>query len=364
MTYRIAHIPGDGIGPEVCREAWKCVREASGKAGLSLEVRDYDLGGERFLRTGEVLSDAALAELTRFDAIFLGAVGTPDVKPGVLEKGLLLKLRFELDQYINLRPIKLYPGVQTPLRDKGPEDIDLVVVRENTECLYTGVGGIMKQGTPDEVAQQTAVYTRKGTERCVRWAFELARTRPEKQLTLVDKANVLTYGHDLWRRVFEEVGAEYPDIARDAVFVDACCMYLVECPQRFDTVVTCNMFGDIITDLGASIQGGIGIAASGNLNPEGVSMFEPVHGSAPQFAGKNVVNPLAAILAGGMMLEHMRSASETEADAAARRKAAGLVDQAVTQVLAEGKLPDLSVNSGVGTDEVGDMIAQRIADIG
>jgi 3-isopropylmalate dehydrogenase len=362
MSYRLATIPGDGIGPEVTREAMKCLDVALGRVGLKVDRHEYGLGKDHYLRTGEPISEGILEELRGFDAIFLGAVGHPDVKPGILEKGLLLRLRFEFDQYINLRPVKLYPGVATPLRDKRPEDIDFVVVRENTECLYTGVGGILKQGAPDEVAQQTAIYTRKGTERCVRWAFELARSRPEKRLALVDKANVLTYGHGLWRRVFEEVGQEYPDVARDAYYVDACCMLMVEAPEKLDTVVTCNMFGDIITDLGASVQGGIGIAASGNINPEGVSMFEPVHGSAPPFAGKNVVNPLAAILAGAMMARYMGSADESPAEALGREKAAKLIETAVESVLGAGRIPDLSVHSGLGTDQIGDMIAEAITE--
>jgi 3-isopropylmalate dehydrogenase len=361
MTYKLATIPGDGIGPEVTREAMKCLDAALARVDLSVDRHEYGLGKDHYLRTGEAISDSILDELRGFDSIFLGAVGHPDVKPGILEKGLLLRLRFEFDQYINLRPVKLYPGVATPLARKGPEDIDFVVVRENTECLYTGVGGILKQGTADEVAQQTAVYTRKGTERCVRWAFDLAQSRQGKRLALVDKANVLTYGHDLWRRVFEEVGAEYPDVERDAYYVDACCMVMVEAPEKLDTVVTCNMFGDIITDLGASVQGGIGIAASGNINPEGVSMFEPVHGSAPPFAGKNVVNPLAAILAAAMMVRYMTSSDESPADAQARSRAADLMEESVETVLGQGRIPDLSVNSGLGTDEIGDMIAEEIA---
>lgn len=360
MTYRIAIVPGDGIGPEVTREAMKCLDAAAGALDLKIDRHEYALGKDYYLRTGEAISDSILEELRHFDAIFLGAVGHPDVKPGILEKGLLLRLRFEFDQYINLRPVRLYPGVTTPLRDKRPEDIDFVVVRENTECLYTGVGGVLKRGTPDEVAQQTAVYTRKGTERCIRWAFELARSRRRKHLSLVDKANVLTYGHDLWRRVFEEVGAEYPDVSRDAYYVDACCMVMVETPEKLDTVVTCNMFGDIITDLGASVQGGIGIAASANINPEGVSMFEPVHGSAPSFAGRNVVNPLAAILAAAMMVRYMSSAQESAQDAATRLSAAERIESAVERVLGAGRIPDLSVNSGIGTDRIGDMIAEAI----
>jgi 3-isopropylmalate dehydrogenase len=272
------------------------------------------------------------------------------VKPGILEHGLLLRLRFEFDLYVNLRPVKLYPGVDTPLKDKGPEDIDFVVVRENTEDLYCGVGGWLKKGTPDEVATQTAVYTRKGTERIIRWAFELARKRNRaKKLHMVDKANVLTYGHDLWTRVFAEVGREYPDIQQEHAFVDACCMWFVKNPEWFDVIVTTNMFGDIITDLGAMIQGGMGVAASGNINPEGVSMFEPIHGSAPKYAGQNVICPVAAIAATGMMMEHL--GEQPVADA---------IERAIVQALGSGKLGDLSTKSGVSTSEAGDLVASLV----
>ncbi|HOS94458.1 MAG TPA: 3-isopropylmalate dehydrogenase [Armatimonadota bacterium] len=349
--HRIAVIPADGIGPEVTREAMKVLAVAAQKTGFRYEAVEFDFGGERYLRTGEVLPDSALAELAQFDAIYLGAVGHPDVAPGVLEHGLLLKLRFELDQYINLRPVKLYPGVYTPIKDKGPEDIDFVVVRENTECLYCGIGGQLHKGTPHEVATQVMLYTRHGVERCIRYAYELARTRPEKKLTLVDKANVLTYGHELWGRVFAEVGQEYPDVQQDHAYVDACCMWFVKNPEWFDTIVTCNMFGDIITDLGAMIQGGMGIAASGNINPQGVSMFEPIHGSAPKYTGQNVINPLAAICAAQMLLEYL-----------GEKEAARMVDQAISDTLAAGRIPDLSVRSGLKTDQIGDMIAQAVAD--
>jgi len=284
------------------------------------------------------------------DAIYLGAVGHPDVEPGILEKGILLKLRFGLDQYINLRPVKLYPGVWTPLRDKGPADIDFVVVRENTEGLYLGVGGFIKKGTPDEIAVQEMVNTRKGVERCIRYAFEYTRTRnKKKKLTLCDKANVLTYSHDLWRRTFAEVGKEYPDIEKDYAFVDAACMWMVKNPEWFDVIVTCNMFGDIITDLGAIIQGGMGIAAGANINPEGVSMFEPIHGSAPKYAGKNVINPMAAICAAQMMLEHL-----------GEKEASRIVEEAIAKALADSKMKDLSTKSGLKTTEVGDLIVKNI----
>ncbi|HHJ00572.1 MAG TPA: 3-isopropylmalate dehydrogenase [Candidatus Aerophobetes bacterium] len=348
--YKIAVIPGDGIGPEVTREALKVLRTVSEKAGFEYQTVEYDFGAERYLKTGETLPDSALNELKEMDAIFLGAVGDPRVEPGILEKGILLKLRFGLDQYINLRPVKLYPGVWTPLRDKGPEDIDFVVIRENTEGLYLGLGGIMREGTLDEVAIQEMVNTRKGVERCVRYAFEYTRRRNrKKKLTLCDKANVLTYVHGLWRRVFEEVGKEYPDIEKDYAFVDATCMWMVKNPEWFDVIVTCNMFGDIITDLGAIIQGGMGIAAGANINPQGVSMFEPIHGSAPKYAGKNMANPLAAICAVQMMLEQIGE------DEAAR-----MVDNAIVKTLSSGKIKDLSARSGLHTDEIGDMVVRYI----
>jgi len=348
--YQIAVLPCDGVGPEVVAEGLKVMAVAAEKYGVEYETVEYDIGGERYLRTGEVLPDSVIAELSQCDAIYLGAVGHPDVPPGVLEQGILLKLRFGFDQYVNLRPIKLYPGVETPLKDKGPEDIDFVVVRENTEGFYAGMGGQLKRGTPDEVAVQTGIYTRKGTERIIRYAFEIARKRSKaKQLTCVDKANVLTHGHDLWRRTFVEVGQEYPDIKQENAFVDAVCMWFVKNPEWFDVVVTTNMFGDIITDLGAMIQGGMGVAASGNINPEGVSMFEPIHGSAPKYRGKDVVSPIAAICAAGMMMEHLGS---PEAGAA--------IEKAVISALASGKLGDLSTRSGVRTTEAGDLVASLI----
>jgi len=350
-VYRIGVIPGDGVGPEVVREGLKVIDAASRKAKFNYETVTYGFGGEWYLKTGEVLPDSAFEEMKKLDSIYLGAVGHPQVKPGILERGLLLRLRFGLDQYINLRPVVLYPGVPTPLRDKRPEDIDFVVVRENTEGLYLGIGGIMKKDTPDEVAVQEMVNTRKGVERCIRYAFELTRKRKKKmRLTLVDKANVLTFAHDLWQRVFYKVGEEYADIEKDHAFVDACCMWFVKNPEWFDTIVTCNMFGDIITDLGAMIQGGMGVAAGGNINPEGVSMFEPIHGSAPKYAGKNVINPIATILAGAMLLENL-----------GEEKAAKLIEQAVRKALSSGKIKGVGAGEmGLSTSEVGDLIASLI----
>ena len=348
--YNIAVLPGDEIGPEVVREGLKVIEAVSSITGFKIHTETYDFGGDRYLKTGEILPDSAIEEFRKMDAIYLGAVGHPGVAPGILEKGILLKLRFELDQYINLRPVKLYPGVWTPLKDKGPADIDFVVVRENTEGLYLGVGGNVKKGTPDEVAVQEMVNTRKGVERCVRYAFNYAKDRnKDRKLTLCDKANVLTYAHDLWRRTFAEVGEEYPDIEKDYAFVDATCMWMVKNPEWFDVIVTCNMFGDIITDLGAMIQGGMGIAAGGNINPEGVSMFEPIHGSAPKYTGKNVINPMAAISAAQMMLEHL-----------GEKKASHIVETAIAKTLATGKMKDLSTKSGVSTSEVGDLVVSKL----
>ena len=284
--YKIAVIPGDGTGPEVIAQGLKVLEAVAEREKFTYRLTYYDFGGERYLKTGELLPDSGIDELKKMHAIYLGAIGHPDVKPGILEKGILLRLRFELDQYINLRPVKLYPGVDCPLKNKGPEEIDFVVVRENTEGLYVGAGGFLKKGTPDEVAIQESINTRKGVERCIRYAFDFCQKRgKKKKLTLCGKTNVLTYAHDLWQRVFDEVSKEYPDIKIDYANVDAICMWMVKNPEWFDVIVTDNMFGDIITDLGAMIQGGMGIAAGGNINPRGTSMFEPIGGSAPKYTG-------------------------------------------------------------------------------
>jgi 3-isopropylmalate dehydrogenase len=346
MANRIAVIGGDGIGPEVTAEA----RKAIGAAGVACDFVDYDLGGERYLRTGEVLPDSVVDELRAFDAVLLGAVGRPDVPPGVLERGLLLRLRFELDLYVNLRPVKLLPGAPTPLAGRTSDEIDLVVVRENTEGAYVGEGGFLRKGTPAEVATQGSVNTRFGAERCVRYAFDLARRRPRHHLTLCHKTNVLTFAGDLWQRTVDAVASEYPDVSVDYVHVDAACLYLVESPQRFDVVVTDNLFGDIVTDLGAAIAGGLGLAASGNLNPprEAPSLFEPVHGSAPDIAGTGTANPLAAILSAAMMLDFLGATD-----------AAGRVEQAVAAVL--GKLGGTTAATmRHSTSEVGDLVAEAI----
>jgi len=349
--HKIAVIPGDGTGPEVVAEGLKVLKAVSQKVGFRYEITTFDFGGERYLRTGETLPDSAIGELRQFDAIYLGAIGHPDVKPGILEKGILLKLRFSLDQYINLRPVKLYPGVWTPLRDKGPEDIDFVVVRENTEGLYAGAGGVLKRGSPDEVAIQESINTRKGVERCLRYAFQFCRQRNRKKtLTLCGKTNVLTYAFDLWERAFHEIGErDYPDIKRQYAHVDATCMWMVKNPEWFDVIVTDNMFGDIITDLGAIIQGGLGVAAGGNINPEGVSMFEPIGGSAPKYAGKGVINPMAAISACQMMLEVL-----------GEKKAAQALEKAIIEVVST-KLKSMSAGKmGYSTSQVGDLVAEAV----
>ncbi len=306
---KIAVLGGDGTGPEVTREALKVLDAVSQKDGFDYSLEHLDWGSERYMKTGEIIPDGGIEQLKAFDAIFLGAVGHPDVTPGVIEKGLLLTLRFQLDQYINLRPVKLYPGVESPLAGKGPADIDFVVVRENTEDLYAGIGGFLKKGTPDEVATQTAIYSRKGCERWLRWAFEYTQKRNNpkgRRLTLVGKTNVLTFGHDLVNRTFQEVAQDYPDVEADYNHVDACCMWMVKNPEYYDVIATTNMFGDIITDLGAMIQGGMGVAAGGNINPDdgGTSMYEPMGGSAPKYTGQDVINPIAAIGAMAMLLEH------------------------------------------------------------
>ncbi len=346
-SYNIAVIPGDGTGPEVIAEGIKVLNSASKRFGFNLNLTYFDFGGDRYLKTGEVLPEGAVDELRKYQAIYLGAIGHPDVKAGILEKGILLRLRFELDQYVNLRPVKLYPGVDCPLKDKGPEHIDFVVIRENTEGLYAGAGGVLKKGTPDEVAVQESINTRKGVERCIRYAFEYCKKRNMmKKLTLCGKTNVLTFAFDLWERTFYEVAKEYPDIKVDYAHVDAITMWFVKNPEWFDVIVTDNMFGDIITDLGAMIQGGMGIAAGGNINPQGVSMFEPIGGSAPKYKGQNIINPLAAICAGGMMLEHL---GEDEAGKTIERAAMEVTGKHMKS-LAAGKM-------GMSTTEVGDLVA-------
>ena len=349
--YKIAVIPGDGTGKEVIREGVKVLKAIGEVKKIEFQFTEYDFGAERYLKTGKTLEDEELEELKKYDAIYLGAIGDPRVKPGILEKGILLKLRFGLDQYINLRPVKLYPNVWTPIKDKGPDDIDFVVIRENTEDVYTGAGGILKKGTPYEVAIQEMVYTRFGVERVIRFAFEYTRKRnKKKKLTLCGKSNVLTYVFDLWERVFYEVAKEYPDITVDYAHVDAITMWMVKNPEWFDVIVTSNMFGDIITDLGAMIQGGMGVAAGGNINPNGVSMFEPIGGSAPKYTGKNVINPIAAIMAAHMMLQFLNE-----------NESANLLEEAVIWTM--GKMESMAAGKmGMSTSEVGDTIVKYIKD--
>jgi 3-isopropylmalate dehydrogenase len=347
---QIALIPGDGVGSEVSAEAIKALRVAATRFDFHIDTTTYDLGGQRYLRTGEVLPDPVLAELAEHDAILLGAVGTPEVRPGVLERGLLLRLRSAFDQYVNLRPVRLLPGVESPVANLTPERCDLVVIRENTEGAYVGAGGFLYKDTPREIATQESVNTRHGVERVVRFAFDLAERR-DRHLTLCHKTNVLTYAGDLWQRTVDAVAADHPDVAVDYVHVDAACLHLVSAPERFDVVVTDNLFGDIITDLGAAIQGGLGLAASGNLNPERTfpSMFEPVHGSAPDIAGTGQANPVAAVLSVALCLEHL-----------GHDKAAAAVEDAVAVIL-----PQLGAMGGVemgySTKEIGDRIAQAVA---
>jgi 3-isopropylmalate dehydrogenase len=350
--YKIAVIAGDGTGPEVTAEAVKVLDVAAKRFNFSYETTDFDFGGERYLRTNEVLPDSAVSDLQKFDQILLGAIGHPDVQPGILEKGILLRLRFEMDLYINLRPVKLYPGVETPLKDKGPEDIDFVVVRENTEGLYAGAGGNLRMGTPHEVAVQESINTRMGVERCLRYAFDYTQRRnQDKTLTLCGKTNVLTYAFDLWERAFHEVGkADYPEIKRDYAHVDATCMWMVKNPEWFDVIVTDNMFGDIITDLGAMIQGGMGIAAGGNIHPGKTSMFEPIGGSAPKYTGQGVINPMAAIAAVQMLLAEL-----------GEQKAADKIDQAIAFVASQ-KLKSMNAGRmGYSTSGVGDLVADAVA---
>jgi 3-isopropylmalate dehydrogenase len=350
-SYKIALIPGDGTGPEVIKEGIKVVEIAAKKNNFKLDFTSYDIGGERYLKTGEILPDSVIEEFKKFNAIYLGAIGHPEVKPGILEKGILLKLRFKLDQYINLRPVKLYPNVETPLKDKTHEDIDMIIVRENTEGLYTGAGGFLKKDTLQEVATQESINTRFGIERCIRYAFELTKKREKNnKLTLCGKTNVLTYASDLWQRTFNIVAKDYTQIKGDYINIDAACMWLVKNPEWFDVIVTDNLFGDIITDLAAIIQGGMGIAAGGNINPEGVSMFEPMGGSAHKYTGLNIINPIAAINAGAMMLKTI-----------GEPKAAKDIDNALTKALESGKIKSMSAGKmGLLTTEIGDLIASYI----
>ena len=373
--YRIAVIPGDGIGPEIINEGKKVIEAVSEKENFEIEWIEYPFGADHYLKTGELLNEDALKEMEKMDAIYLGALGDPRIEPGILEKGILLALRFYFDQYVNLRPVKLLEGVECPLKGKKPEDIDFVVVRENTEDFYVGVGNHADVGRSKqeleiirslysvkfgldievdgcEIAYQIGVISRKGAERVIRYAFELAKRRGDSRVTAVDKANVLSHVYNFWRSIVEEVSRDYPDIEHEFNFVDAITMWFVKNPEWYQTIVTPNMFGDIITDLGAMIQGGLGLAPGGNINPDGVSMFEPIHGSAPKYAGKNVANPIATIWAGAMMLDEI-----------GEEKAARDVVKAIEVVLREGKVRTRDLGGNATTSEMGDAIAKKLKEL-
>ncbi|WP_306366681.1 3-isopropylmalate dehydrogenase [Nocardiopsis sp. CC223A] len=349
-TVKLAVIPGDGIGPEVVAEGLKVLEVAAARHDLAIEATEYELGARLWHRTGETLPDSVAAELAQHEAIYLGAVGDPTVPSGVLERGLLLRLRFDFDHYVNLRPVRLYPGVASPLAGVTPEDIDMLVVREGTEGPYAGAGGVLRKGTPHEIATQDSVNTRFGVERVVRFAFAQAAERPRKKLTLVHKDNVLTFAGELWQRVVREVGAEYPQVSVDYCHVDAAAMFFVDQPARFDVVVTDNLFGDIITDIGAAITGGIGLAASGNINPDRTfpSMFEPVHGSAPDIAGQGKADPTATVLSAAMLLDHLGVPE------AARRIEAAVAADLKTRAPGEAR----------STSRIGDDLAARVTEQG
>ena len=355
-AYKIGSIPGDGIGPEVAREGLKVLEVVAGLEGFPYELVDYPYSGEHYLKTKQLVPESVIDEWRTLDAVLLGAIGHPDVEPGLVERSVILGLRFGLDMYINLRPIKLYSEHLCPLKGKRPEDVDFVVVRENTEGMYSQIGGHLKKGTPDEVAIVNGIYTWKGCERASRYAFELARRRGATRgagdrkptVTLVDKDNAIR-PHDIWDRAFAQVAQDYPDVETDHAYVDACCMWMLKNPEWFDVLVTTNLFGDIITDLGAMIQGGMGIAASGNIHPGKTSMFEPIHGSAPKHAGKNVACPLGMISAVSMMLDFLG-----EQGGAAR------IDDAIAHLLKSKAIPSADTRSGISTSEMGDMVVSRI----
>lgn len=351
-TYDIALIPGDGTGPEVVDEGVKALHAVSRRFDIDFQFKTFGLGGEAYLKDGTLLPDPVLEQLRGTDAIFLGAIGHPEVPSGILERNILLRLRFELDFYVNLRPVVLFPGVDTPLKDKLPGDIDFVVVRENSEGLYAGGGGFLKKGSPDEVAVQESINSRKGVERCIRYAYEFCRKRNRKShLTLCAKTNVLIYESDLWHRVFWELAGLYPDVTADYQHVDALCMWMIKNPEQFDVIVTSNLFGDIISDIGAIIQGGLGIAAGGNINPEGNAMFEPIGGSAPKYAGLGQINPLAAVSAVQMMLEYL-----------GEEAAAAKLQMAIKKVVKEDLKSLNAGRMGYTTSEVGDLIVEAVLD--
>ncbi|MBI1799994.1 MAG: 3-isopropylmalate dehydrogenase [Candidatus Eisenbacteria bacterium] len=348
-THHVAVIPGDGIGPEVVREGVRVLERVASLHGFQARLTRYPFGAEHYLKTGEIFPESAFSEVRQHHAILLGAIGDPRLEVGLLEFGIIAKMRFELDLYVNLRPVRLYAEHLCPLKDTRPADVDFIVVRENTEDAYAGMRGFFKKGTPDEVATQEIIFTRKGVERAIRYAFDLARKRARgRKLTLIDKANAVR-AMDLWTRTFAEVGAEYPDIAREHNYIDAACMYVVRDPGQYDTVVTSNMFGDIFTDLAAMIQGGLGIAASGNIHPGQVSLFEPIHGSAPRHAGRGVANPIATIMAVNMMLDDLGESA-----------AATHIEDAVAGLLRSKKLPSLGTDSGFSTSQIGDLVLEAI----
>jgi 3-isopropylmalate dehydrogenase len=348
-SYSIGVIRGDGIGPEVVEEALKVLARVAEETGFSFDLVEYPWSSNRYLQSGELMPESALDEYRGLDALFLGALGDPRVERGVLERAVIMTIRQSLDLYINLRPIALYDERLCPLKDKSAADIDMVVVRENTEDVYVGIGGTLRKGTPDETSIAEMVFTRRGVERCLRYAFELARSRDgRKHVTLVDKSNAIP-AQDIWRRTFALVAVEYPDIATDAIYVDAAAMYMISQPERFDVMVTTNLFGDILTDIGAVIQGGMGSAASGNIHPGQVSMFEPIHGSAPDIAGQHIASPIGAISAVAMMLEYLGEAV-----------AARLIESSVRELLTSGELPSLDAKSGLSTTQVGDLVVRKL----
>jgi 3-isopropylmalate dehydrogenase len=347
--HRIAVIPGDGVGPEVTAEGLKVLAQAASRFGFRYELTEFPYGSDHYLATNEFMPAGQLDRFREFDAILLGAIGDPRLPPGLVERGVIAALRFGLDLYVNLRPIKLYAEHLCPVKGKTPADVDMVVVRENTEDLYTGIGGYFKRGTPDEVVIANQIFTRKGCERAVRYAFGLAQKRHKrKKLTLVDKANAIEV-QQLWRRTVEEVAPDFPDVSFDFAYVDAACMWMVKNPEAFDVIVTPNLFGDILTDLGAMIQGGMGVAASGNIHPGRVSLFEPIHGSAPKYKGKNAVSPIAAIAAVGMMLEYLGEAAAAQA-----------IEVSIAELLAGKRIPSLDASSGLTTSQVGDMVSAEL----
>jgi 3-isopropylmalate dehydrogenase len=347
--YKIAVLGGDGIGPEVVREALKVLTKTSELYDFRFETTEFPFGTEHYLKTGELVPESVYSEYKEHDAILLGAIGDPRAEVGLVERAVIAGIRFKLDLYVNLRPIKLYTESLCPIKGKKCEDVDLVVVRENTEDVYTGIGGIMKKGTPDEVAIANMIFTRKGCEQAVRYAFDLARSRnKDNKVTLVDKANAIR-AQDIWTRTIEEVGREYTDITHDHAYIDAACMWMVKNPEWFDVVVTTNIFGDIFTDLGAMIQGGMGIAASGNIHPGQVSMFEPIHGSAPKYKDKNVACPIAAIMAAQMMLDFLNE-----------KKAAEAIEDAITSLLKSGMIKSLDAKSGISTSDMGDLVVKEL----